>query len=304
MRFRPLGNSGMVVSAVSLILADSPSRPRPQDWEALVYAALENGINAFEVVGRHPAIGEGLAQALQSIERRLICVTWRMGNVIGPGGQILRDFSPDGLQRATEAILARTGFAYLDALVLDEPKADELTPAALERLKALRAAGRTRLLAVAGEDDAIDAYISTGAFDLLCTRYSLVSGWKERMRIRAAIDRDMGVMAYGFHPEIFQRGASLTQAPKTRLGAAPNPLAGAGTYAFLDRTPNWSREAICLAYALTEPSLASVQILADRPDHIQALAEVTELDLPPGASAQIEMARFTVTPGLERGRGA
>ena len=66
MRFRHLGSSGMVVSAVSMSLADSPARSRPSDWTSIIYTALENGINAFEVVGRHPAIAEGLGMALRA----------------------------------------------------------------------------------------------------------------------------------------------------------------------------------------------------------------------------------------------
>ena len=50
MRYRPLGNTGMSISAMSLLLADSR---RADDGRrtgcTLVYAALENGINAFEV---------------------------------------------------------------------------------------------------------------------------------------------------------------------------------------------------------------------------------------------------------------
>ena len=69
----------------------------------------------------------------------------------------------------------------------------------------------------------------------------------------------MGVMAYGYHPDIFHRGAqALVPTPKGRA----NPLAGAGTYAFLENTRGWKSEEICLAYALTEPCLASVQIVS------------------------------------------
>lgn len=304
MRFRPLGGSGMAVSAVSLKLIDVQSRNTPQAWVQLIYSAFENGINAFEVVGRQPALVEGFGQAMQAVERRLVFVALRLGLAVSPAGATLRNFSPESLMVQLESFLSRTHLDYVDAVILDDPQVEELSPQALDGLKAMREAGRARMLGVAGEDSAIDAYISTRAFDLLCTPFSLVSGWKERLRLKAAMERDMAVIGYNFYPEQFHGGAVPQQKKGLLGGGGAHPLAGAGTYAFLDRTPNWSREAICLAYALTEPSLASVQILADRPDHIQALAEVTELDLPPGASAQIEMARFTVTPGLERGRGA
>jgi len=42
----------MSVSAMSLVLSDSNAAMREADWISLIYAALESGINAFEVTGR------------------------------------------------------------------------------------------------------------------------------------------------------------------------------------------------------------------------------------------------------------
>ena len=303
MRYRPLGVTGTVVSALSLVLRDSQARSRVQDWEELVYAALENGINTFEVTGLNPAIADGLARAVHSIERRLVFIAWRLGASHPLNGQPHRDFSPEGLQRSVEAVLGRTGFSYLDAIILDDPRTEELSPHALGKLKDFRATGRVRRLGVAGQDDAMDAYITTGAFDIMCTPFSLVSGWKERLRLKAAIDQDMAILGYDFHPERFQSGQAAATSAKPGLSGA-HPLAGAGTYAFLDKTPNWTAERICLAYALTEPALASVQIATDRPDRLAELAAVTESELPPGAAAQIEMARFAPAPTNDRTRRA
>ncbi len=290
----------MVVSVVSLALAES-NRNRPQDWEALVYCALEHGINHFEVVGRHPAIAEGLARAIHAIERRLACVTWRLGNSYDPEGRPLRDFSGEALETLTQSILARTGFSYLDAIVLDEPRARELNIDALDRLKALRASGRVRLLGVAGQDEAIDAYISTGVFDLLHMPYSILSGWKERLRQQAAQDHNMAVTAYDYYPDRLRRGqGALPVKGHGQPAQANHPLAGMGTYAFLEKTPRWTGEGIALSHALTNPAIASIQIVTDRPERISALTAVIERDLPTGVSAQIEMARFGAMAAGER----
>ena len=82
----------------------------------------------------------------------------------------------------------------------------------------------------------------------------------------------------------------------------PSPLAGAGTYRFLDTTPGWTAEQLCLGYALTEPSLATVQVEVEDPEHLASLAEITERDLPAAVAAQIEMARFSAEreAGTER----
>ena len=291
MRYRPLGVTGMSVSIVSMALNDTEGRNRAADWRALVYTALEHGVNAFEVIGRHPAIAEGLVEALQAVERRLVFVAWRLGATMSHTGVMMRDFSPSGLAYSTDAILARTGLEYLDAVVLDDPHSEELPTEALNALKDIRAAGKTRMLGVAGEDDAIDAYITTGAFDILATPFNLTSGWKQRLRLKAAVERNMGIIGYDHHPQSLRRNHAQASKPAIWGGRA-KPLGGMGTYAFLDATNNWKAEELCLAYALTEPCLATVQVDADRPERLAALADVAERDLPPGVGAQIEMARF------------
>ena len=68
---------------------------------------------------------------------------------------------------------------------------------------------------------------------------------------------------------------------------------GVGTFAFLHQTQNWTAEEICLAYALTEPTLSTVLIDTADDKHLEALCAVPDRDLPPGLPAQIEMARVS-----------
>jgi aryl-alcohol dehydrogenase-like predicted oxidoreductase len=303
----------MVVSTISLSLTDRAAVARPSDWVTLIYAAFENGINSFEVQGDAPAMIDGLCQALQAVERRLIYIAWRVGTRMGPAGALVRDFSAGSLCRIVDSVLARSDIGYLDAVVLDDPQTQEFSPQALDQLKLMRADGRTRMLGVAGQDDALDALLTTGAFDVLYLPYSLTSGWVERRRLRAAVDRDMGVIGYDYYPKTFHgAGGAAPKSqtswirPKGAVAPAPsnNPLAGAGTYAFLERTRNWTAEEICLAHALTEPSLASVQISAERTDRVEALAAIPDKEMPPGVSAQIEMARFSEAAIERKARGA
>jgi hypothetical protein len=148
----------------------------------------------------------------------------------------------------------------------------------------------------------MDAYISSGYFDLVATPFSLTSGWKERLRLKAATDRDMVVLGYDYFPQAIQGSGKSEAAGKNGLWGrtAAKPLGGMGTYAFLDRTPHWSGEEICLAYALTEPSLCTVQVPADQIDRVELMAAVCERELPSGVPAQIEMARFSPGPQAEQ----
>jgi aryl-alcohol dehydrogenase-like predicted oxidoreductase len=299
MRYRPFGQTGTVVSAVSLALTDMRGWD-VRDWTSLINAALEQGINAFEIVGRSPAIVDGLSQALADLERRLVFVGLRLGTPVN--GQ--RDYSAETLSGAIQATVARSGLEYLDVVLLDDPAEDALSPEALAALKAERARGSVRMIGVAGLDPAIDFYIATGAFDVLAMPFGVMSGWLDRRRIRDAIDREMAVMGTAFVPEGLARQVAEAQ-PKPGLLRRKwsNPLAGVGTYAFLDTTPGWTMEEICLAYALTEPSLATMQVTSDRVRQLEALASVAERDLPAGVSTRIEMARFSESGEKSQARG-
>ncbi len=155
-----------------------------------------------------------------------------------------------------------------------------------------------RYVGVRGEGESIDAHIDSGVFDLLEMPYNLTSGWRERNRLRRASAREMAVIGYDAYPRGFH--ATTQEARKRPLGGLfapkPGPLDGVGSYAFLDSTAHWSAEEICLAYVLTEPAMATVQVEASSVSEIETLAALPERELPPGLAAQIEMARFSSDP--------
>lgn len=271
MRYRSFGKSGQVVSAVSLLL-DGRSRQTAREWRNLVRVALDCGINGFELAGENPALIEGAAEGFSAVERELLFISWRPTTFAAEPANTV------------EAFVARTGLEYLDLMAFDGP------PPSLDGLKATR---RVRAYGLAGQDDESDLLLARGAFDALAAPYSPVSGWKERNRIKAAASRDMAVVAHSICPEavIPKPEGMLKKAGLFRDKA--NPLAGVGGYRFMDSTPGWTPEEICLAYVLTEPSITTVRMEVDRVDRLERLAEVPEKDLPTGVAAQIEMARFS-----------
>jgi len=290
MRYRPFGGAGAVVSAVALRIPQN-SDMAAGDCVALVHAALEQGVNYIEAPAGEPEILHALGEAVAPVERELMILSLRVG------GGVVRDFSGEGLARQITDALKRTGLKQFDAIVLDDPASEELPPQGLATMKAARSTGRCKMIGVAGIDDAIDAYLSAGAFDLLAIPFNLASGWRERRRLVEAQRRDMTIVGYDPWPEEFQSRAEAA-APKGLLGRAfqrtsSNPLEGAGTYAFLDRTPNWTSEQICLAYALTDVKIATVMVETQSIEHLEMLAAVADREMPAGLSAQVEMARFS-----------
>ncbi len=277
----------MAVSAITLRLEDQP-RLRGADWRKLIFAALESGINSFEIDGVSPALIEGATEAFSTVERRLLFIAWRLR---GSSDRALR---AQAVHDMIEQALDRTGLGHLDLAMLDDPDKNAFPAETLEQLKALRGARLIRLLGVAGAGENFDAYVASGQFEAMATPFNLASGWVERNRVRAAMSREMAVIALDYWPDVLREEHKASFLPKPSLWRRKtDPLADVGGYDFLRNTPGWNAQQICLAYALTEPSLATVQVTASTPAEIEALATMAERDLPTGCAAQIEMARFS-----------
>lgn len=300
MRYRPFGTAGQAVSALTLSFGPRDIAGGPEAGRELVYSALEAGINSYRLESADPVLAEVLGQALKHVDRKLVQVSLMLGAGDGRRGSD-RDFSAEGMTAAIDRALNISGLGWFDLAILDEPVDHELPQSSLNALKALRATERVRLLGVSGDSEVMDTYVSTGAFDVLVTSLHVNSPWQVLSRVRAAREQDMAIFVYGYFPDTLdsdKKAASVHVEKKglfgwARSGGRPknDPLAGAGTFAFLHRTNNWTAEAICLAYALTDPSVSSVLVQAGEIERLNTLAMVPDRDMPPGLSAQIEMAR-------------
>lgn len=296
MRYRPFGSAGVAVSAITLRLEDQP-RLRGSDWRKLIFAALESGINSFEIDGVSSALIEGAAEAFSTVERRLLFIGWRLR------GSLDRALKAQAVHDMIDQALDRTGLGCLDLAILDDPDANAFPAETLEQLKALRGARLIRRLGVAGAGDKFDAYVASGQFDAMATPFNLASGWVERNRVRSAVGREMAVIGLDYWPDALREAHKATFLPRPSLWRRrTDPLADVGGYDFLRNTPGWNAQQICLGYALTEPSLASVQVTAGSPAEVEALAAIVERDLPTGCAAQIEMARFSAQQQAERAK--
>ncbi len=303
MRYRPFGASGGAVSSLTLSLGLGALTRGEDAAHDLIYAALEAGINAYSLESADPVLAEVLGHAVSNVDRKLLNISLHLGAGDGRKGSA-RDFSAEGMTGAIDRCLHVSGLGWFDLAILDEPGEHELSQSSLNALKALRATERVKYLGISGEGEVMDAYVSTGAFDVLATPFHVNVDWRIRSRMRAAREQDMVILAYDYFPEALnteKKAATVHQQPTRKglfgFGAAKperpkdDPLAGAGTFAFLHRTPNWTAEAICLAHAMTDPNVASVLISATDLERLAVLAAVPERDMPPGLSAQIEMAR-------------
>ena len=300
MRYRPYGPSGAAISNLTLSLGIDAVSSGPEAAADLIYCALEAGINSYRLETADPVLAEVVGHALANIDRKLLNVSLALGRGNGRRGGD-RDFSAEGMTHAIDRALHVSGLGWIDMALLEEPAEHELPQTSLNALKALRATERLRYLGVSGDGEVMDAYVSTGAFDVLATPYHVNSSWQVRSRIRAAREQDMAIFAYDYFPEALDtaRKAAGVHRPKKGLfgfgsggGRSRNdPLAGVGTFAFLHQTPHWDAESICLAHVMTDTSVSSVLIHARDAERLNSLASVPERNMPPGLTAQIEMAR-------------
>jgi len=300
MRYRPFGATGGAVSELTLSLGFDVVSRGPEAAAELIYGALEAGINSYRLENADPVLAEITGQALGSVDRKLLNVSLMLGRGEGRRGEG-RDFSAEGMTHSIDRALHVSRLGWIDIAILDEPADEELPQSSLNALKALRATQRVHTLGVAGDSDVMDTYVSTGAFDVLSTPLHVNSPWQVRSRVRMARERDMAVIAQDYFPEALDtaRKAARAHQPKKGLfglfggGPRPSPLHGVGGYAFLHQTPNWSAEDICLGHLLSDTAVTSVLIETTSGDRLAAMAAVPERQMPPGLSAQIEMARVS-----------
>ena len=291
MRYRPFGVSGSAISNLTLSFgAEALARGREAGLD-LLYSALEAGINSYRLETADPVAAEVLGEALSHVDRKLVYVSVTLGT-----GEA-RDFSAEGMTAAIDRVLHFSGLGWIDMAVLHEPGETELAQASLAALKALRKTGRIRLLGIAGGGPVMDAYVSTGAFDALLTPFDINAGWPIRNRIRSAREQDMAVFAYDFYIDRRTRAPDAPVFKKGLFGLGggkrPPDTPKKDAFGFLYRTPNWTAEAICLSYVLTDPSVSSVIVTPTDAGRLAVLAAAPERDMPPGLAAQIEMARVT-----------
>ena len=280
MRYRPYTSTGLSSSAITLALRpDAPAQVAYQ----LVCTALECGINSFSFAAGDIAAAEAMRQAVVIAGRRVLILMLRL------------DLDGPPFERQVRGALAASGATYLDALMLDQPPPDVLSSAELAQLDALRAARLTTRLALAADGPKAEAYMAKLNFDLLAIRYNICAGWPERNLLKHAAQRGMTVLGYGPHIDPAEPApASPIIKGLARFMRRPQ-IANPEVYAFLDETRGWTGPQITLAYALTEPGLASVMVEPDNPDELERLSEAVERELPAGVAAQIEIARFAAT---------
>lgn len=276
MRYRPLAASGEAISALTLRLGDA-ARPTADETRALLLAAKASGINSIQIDGVSEALLRGAKEAFAQIERRELFVALR---------------ARGASEQALGPVLDALGLDEADLVLINAPQEPALPPALEKDLRSRRAGGRGCGLGVATRGQIDPRLLDNDLVAAIVSPFDLTSGLAERQRLREADSRGLLVFGEDFWPQTLRAGAKTLPRPSL-WRRRTDPLAGIGGYDFLSETPGWTSEEICLAYALTEPTLASICVSVDHPDTLRRLAAVVDRVLPDSVRAQIELARFS-----------
>lgn len=293
MRYRPFGRSGLALSTIGLRLSFDRLGNNHALMHRLIISGLENGINTYHFDSTDTGFLKSAAEAFSVVDRKLLFVSVNAHDAGHFPDRNTYALSP--LKERLRGVIKDTGLIWIDLLNFAQPGATALPDDSLNFLHSLQKSKMLRYLGGAGETDDIADLIQSGEFNVIMTSFDIDSSWDKRRRIDDAMTRNMNVIAADFFPAMYRKESDVVPKAARRGffgGKAKNPLAGAGTHAFLHQTPDWTPEQLCLGYALSQPSMSCILIDADSPEHLESLAEVPERHLPSSVPAQIEMARF------------
>ncbi|MFG1343623.1 aldo/keto reductase [Xanthobacter autotrophicus DSM 431] len=151
MDHRPLGRSGLSVSAIGLGCMGMSEFYGPSDDEqslATLAAALERGINFFDTADMY-GVGHNerlLGRFLKGRRDQVILAT-KFGNVRGPNGERLGvSGTPDYVRSACDASLARLGIDTIDLYYQHRVDPDTPIEETVGAMKGLVEAGKVRFL--------------------------------------------------------------------------------------------------------------------------------------------------------------
>lgn len=266
MRYRTLGRTGLQVSEVSLGTEYLMDKSREHIVE-VIHAAIEAGINYFDLFGAAPAFRNAMGAAFAG-RREDVYLAAHLGAAVTAEGQYLKTRSLKVCETFFDDFLARYATDYTDVLVLHncdrQNDFDALfrEDGPLGLALRLKEAGQTRFIGYSGHtiETALQA-VESGVIDVLMFPVNMagnaVAGKKDLLK--TCLARGVGVVA--MKP---LGGGKLLQGPRTVRMA--HYQMGGEAQKLTKRTPITPVQ--CLHYTLSQvgvcaaiPGCASVEEL-------------------------------------------
>jgi myo-inositol catabolism protein IolS len=307
MKYRPLGETGITVSAVSVgcwaFAGDSTwGHQNDADSIATVVAALDAGVNLFDTAEGY---GNGdsesvLGRALAGRRHEAVIATKVSGSHLAGAA----------LQQACERSLRRLQTDYIDLYQIHWPNRNVPSEETWGALEKLREQGKVRAIGVCnfGTGDLSDL-LAVGRPVTNQLPYSLLWRAIEYDIRQMCSDAGIGILCYSplvqglltgkfSSPDEVPEGRARTRLFSTDRSQARHGEAGAETETFstLERIRHISAEIeqpmarVALAWLLHRPGVTSVIAGARTPQQIEQTAQAADLELSPSVVAQLTAA--------------
>ena len=201
MEYSRLGKTDWQVSAISVgawALGNQWGELSDQDAHATVRAALESGINLFDVAdGYGPLLAEErLGQALGD-DRQRVYIATKVGNLGNKQGHPLNYTDPLHIINSCHASLHRLGTDYIDLYQCHQENPSNVE-VFLEGFEILRDQGKIRHFGVSsGTPDVIAKFDAGGECAIAQIDYSIVRRGPEKAALPLCRERDIGTLIRG-----------------------------------------------------------------------------------------------------------
>lgn len=266
MQYRPLGQSGMSASIIGVGLEHLDNKPY-EDVEETIDAALEQGINIFDLFMPGTPIRENVGKALKG-RRKDVLIQGHIGSVdLKQQYDITRDVPT--CKRYFENLLQCLDTDYIDIGMMffidsEETLREVFETEYIDYVRQLKREGKIRIVGASSHHPEIAAkLVESGeiehlmfsvnlAYDMLPSSVYILDSLMSEAKIDSATFRGIDPVRANLYQLCERRGVSITTM-KTL---------GAGKLLSADQTP-FARPlsvAQCIHYALTRPAVVSTLI--------------------------------------------
>lgn len=285
---RPLGHTGLTVSVLGLGAGRiGESGTTDADVDRLLGTALELGVTLVDTARSYGASEERLGRALQG-RRGAVVLSTKLGYGV-PG---VPDWTGPAVEAGVDGALQRLRTEIIDVVHLHSCPREilergEVVDALLRTVRA----GKVRVAAYSGENDALDWAVCSGAFGVVQCSVSIVDQGVLAGAVPAAAERGTGVLAkrpLGNAPWRFDRRPDAPDVADAwdRFGALGLEQGGLP----------W--DALATRFSAFAPGVTAILLGTASPDHLVAAARaIAAGPLPPPVLTAIHAAHARVGSG-------
>jgi len=318
MHYRPLGNSGIQVSAVALgcwpIAGMTSPGVNDEDSSATIRACFDLGVNHLDTAycyGRQGQSERLIAGALASRRGEMVLAT-KAGQHWDDQGQLRQDATPATLRRQTEESLRRLTTDHVELLYLHSP--DENVPIAESagELRRLMEEGKTRAVGVSNVDLAgLRAFAAECPLAAYQPPYNMLQREIESGTLPWCREHGVAVLVYwplmkGLLAGKLARDQVFGTDDNRRKYAAFQGQTYQRNLDLVDRLRRIAAESdrtvaeLVIAWTIPQPGITSALCGAKRPEQIRENAAAANRDFTPEQLARVDqlLAEFRPPCGL------